>query len=96
MAVKILIKRHLPKGDVTRVTDLLKRLRSFTLAQPGYVYGETLSRLDDPGEYMVISTWRSAEDWNNWMRNPQRIAVQEEIDLLLGEKTEYAMYENVV
>ena len=96
MAVKVLIKRHVPESEVTKVTDLLKRLRSFTLAQPGYVYGETLSRLDDPDEYMVISTWRSAEDWNNWMKNPQRIAVQEEIDLLLGKPTEYAMYAHVV
>ena len=95
MAVKILIKRHVPKDDIAKLTDLLKRLRSFTLSQPGYVYGETLSRLDDPDEYLVISTWRSAEDWNNWMKNPQRIAVQEEIDLLLGEQTEYSMYTHV-
>jgi len=41
---------------------------------------------------MVIGTWRSLEDWNRWVNNPQRIEVQGEIDKLLGEETEYAVY----
>jgi heme-degrading monooxygenase HmoA len=43
---------------------------------------------------MVIGTWRSLEDWNNWVNNPLRIEVQAEIDRLLGEETEYAIYKN--
>jgi len=41
---------------------------------------------------MVISTWNSVEDWNNWVNNPKRTEVQAQIDRLLGEDTEYAMY----
>ena len=43
---------------------------------------------------MVISTWRSVEDWNNWVKNEKRIAIQGEIDRLLGQETEYAVYED--
>jgi heme-degrading monooxygenase HmoA len=42
---------------------------------------------------MVIGTWRSLDDWNAWLANPERIAVQTEIDQLLGKQTEYAVYE---
>jgi heme-degrading monooxygenase HmoA len=42
---------------------------------------------------MVISTWRSIEDWNDWVKNDKRIAIQEEIDDLLGVETEYEVYE---
>jgi heme-degrading monooxygenase HmoA len=41
---------------------------------------------------MVIGTWRSLDAWNRWLSNPQRIEVQAEIDRLLGEETEYAIY----
>ncbi|HBG96484.1 MAG TPA: antibiotic biosynthesis monooxygenase [Chromatiaceae bacterium] len=95
MSVRVFIKRHVPRNEAPKLTELLKRMRSFSLAQPGYVYGETLARHDQPEEYLVISTWRSIEDWNNWMNNPQRAEVQQEIDLLLGEETEYAVYEHV-
>jgi heme oxygenase (mycobilin-producing) len=93
MTVKILIKRRVPVEHVIELSDLLKKLRSLTLGQAGYIYGETLRRIDNNDECLVISTWRSVEDWNAWFNNEQRIRVQNEIDLLLGSKTEYAIYE---
>ena len=93
MSVKIFIKRIVPEGKVPELTVLLKRLRSVTLMQPGYISGQTLKRLDQPGDSMVISTWRSIEDWNDWVKNNKRIAIQKEIDDLLGSETEYEIYE---
>lgn len=93
MTVKIFIKRKVSPANVLDLTVLLKKLRSLTLNQSGYIYGETLKRVDKNDECMVISTWRSIEDWNAWLNNEERITIQREIDRLLGEKTEYAVYE---
>ncbi len=92
MTVKIFIKRKVLDNNVVELTLLLNKLRALALSQPGYLSGETLNRIDKKGECMVIGTWRSLEDWNCWVSNPQRIEVQAEIDGLLGEKTEYAVY----
>ena len=92
MTVKIFIKRKVRDNNVVELTLLLKKLRALALSQPGYLSGETLNRIDSKGECMVIGTWRSLEDWNSWVNNPQRIEVQSEIDRLLGEETEYAIY----
>jgi heme oxygenase (mycobilin-producing) len=93
MAVKIFITRKGIDKNIIELTVLLKKMRSLTLDQPGYIYGETLRRIDQPDECVVISTWRSREDWENWFNSPQRQSVQSEIDLLLGDTTEYAVYE---
>lgn len=93
MTVKIFIKRKVSPANVLDLTILLKKLRSLTLNQSGYIYGETLKRVDKSDECMVISTWRSIDDWNAWLNNEERMAIQREIDRLLGEKTEYAVYE---
>lgn len=93
MAVKIFITRKGIDKNIIELTVLLKKMRSLTLNQPGYIYGETLRRIDQPDECVVISTWRSREDWDNWFNSPQRQSVQSEIDLLLGDTTEYAVYE---
>ncbi|EKD39388.1 MAG: hypothetical protein ACD_75C00425G0002 [uncultured bacterium] len=92
MTVKIFIKRKVQDKNVVELTMLLKKLRSLTLEQPGYITGETLSRIDQKDECMVISTWRSVEDWNSWVNNPKRIEIQTQIDILLGQETDYAMY----
>ena len=93
MTVKIFIKRKVSPVHALDLTNLLKKLRSLTLSQAGYIYGETLKRVDQHDESLVISTWRSLEDWNAWVNNTERIAIQNEIDGLLGEKTEYSVYE---
>ena len=92
MAVKIFIKRTVKEENILELTTLLKRLRSLTLSQPGYISGETLRRLDKPDECMVISTWSSKEEWEAWVDNERRMAIHDEIDELLGSKTDYAIY----
>jgi len=94
MTVKIFIKRKLQESNAVELTLLLNKLRALALSQPGYVSGETFHRIDKKDECMVIGTWRSLEDWNNWVNDPLRIEVQAEIDRLLGEETEYAIYTN--
>lgn len=77
---------------MAELTVLLKKLRTLTLEQPGYISGETLARIDKKDECMVISTWRSVEDWNKWVNSPKRNEVQAEIDRILGQDTDYAIY----
>ena len=92
MTVKIVIKRIVPKNKESSLLPLIKALRIATTKQDGYISGETLQRIDKPGETVVVSTWASAEDWNRWVRNPERIQLQEKIDALLGKETEYKIY----
>ncbi len=94
MSVKILIKRSVSENNIIELTVLLKKLRSLTINQPGYISGETLRRVDGNDECMVISTWASKEAWGNWVNNEKRNTIQSEIDLLLGKETEYAVYED--
>lgn len=93
MTVKIFIKRKVSSDNILDLTVLLKKLRGLTLNQTGYIYGETLKRVDKEDECMVISTWRSLDDWNAWLNNQERISIQNEINLLLGQETDYAVYE---
>ena len=93
MAVKIFIKRKGVDQNIIELTVLLKKMRALTLNQPGYIFGETLRRIDQPDECMVISTWRSLADWTNWFEHEERKSIQREIDLLLGIETHYEVYE---
>ena len=92
MAIKIIIKRNVPKGKEAELLPLLVKLRSLATAQPGYISGETLRNVDDPEDYLVISTWQSVDDWNRWLSNKQRAEIQEKIDTLLGKETKYTTY----
>ena len=92
MAVKILIKRTIPRDRAKELIPLFRQIRSHAISQPGYISGETLKRLDKPGQFLIISTWQGSDDWEKWLNSQERKAIQDQIDTLLGEKTEYEIY----
>ncbi|MCX7816336.1 MAG: antibiotic biosynthesis monooxygenase [Syntrophales bacterium] len=92
MAVKVFIRRQIPQGKEKEVLDLVKELRKLAVNQPGYISGETLVSADDPNKFLVISTWRSIEDWKSWQASPERTAKQSKIDEVTGNVTEYEVY----
>ena len=92
MAVKVLIKRKVPKGKEAELVKLITQLRSLATMQPGYISGETLRNMDDREEYLVISLWQSADDWKLWESSKERARIQAEIDAVLGENTRYEVY----
>ncbi len=92
MAVKIIIKRHVPKHRETKILPLLIELRAKATAQPGYISGETLRNVDKAEEYVVISTWQSSDAWKAWQANPEREEITGRLKSLLDKETEYGAY----
>ena len=92
MAVKVLIKRKVTEDKAREMIPLFKRMRVQANNQPGYISGETLRSLDNPDEFLVISTWESSDDWKKWVNSADRKEVQDQIDALLGGKTEFEIF----
>ena len=92
MAVKIMIKRKIAKNTVNEALSLIMRLRTMAALEPGYISGETLRKMGDPEQYLVISVWQSADDWESWRHSKERSEIQDKIDALLGTETDYEIY----
>jgi heme-degrading monooxygenase HmoA len=97
MTVSIMIKRIVKDETMAlQLAPFIVQLRSRAASQPGFLTSQTFSCLDCEGEYLVISAWNTLEDWNKWMNSEERLAIQKNVDELLGEKTVYRFYEPVV
>ena len=92
MAVKIIIKRKVPKVKEAQVLPLLLDLRSKAIMQPGYISAETLVNVNDPEEYVVIGTWKSSDQWKAWEASKERREIQGRIEALSGGKTASEIY----
>jgi heme-degrading monooxygenase HmoA len=70
MAVRIIIDRKVKKGKEADFAKLLRELRSKAIPSRGYISGETLRSMDDPHNYIVLTTWQNIDDWNQ-EKNPK-------------------------
>jgi len=91
--IKVHIKRKVPSEKMEALRALINELRSLTMGQPGYIAGETLQRVDQPGESLVVAKWQSVNYWQHWEQSKARSEIQGKIDELLGEETQYEVYE---
>ncbi len=99
MTIRVLMTRRVPKltsgmdlALLPTLSEMLIELRAMADRQPGYISGETLRNVEDPHEYLVISTWKALESWKWWMANAERAELEGRIDALLGSSTVYKVF----
>ena len=93
MAIDVMIKRRVEQGrQAKELVPLILHLRALATYQPGYISGTTLTNLERPDECLVVSRWESKDDWNRWRQSKQRSEIEQKIEKLTGEKTEYNIY----
>jgi len=95
MPVKVIIKRKWKIEQPEELLPLLTEMRSQAQKQAGYISGETLRSLDDPGDFMVISEWETSDDWKKWSQSKERRDIQHKVDSLIGERSFYEIYETL-
>ena len=91
--IKIHIRRKVPEDKADDLKLLLNQLRAITMGTPGYIAGETFKRVDEPDESLVVTKWQSEFYWKQWLQSKERPEIQDKIDQLLEEKTQYEIYE---
>jgi len=91
--IRVHIKRNVPEEKKEALLVLINRLRAITMGVPGYISGETLKRVDKPGESLVVTKWQSLYYWNAWLQGTERAEIQQQIDMLLEDETRYEIYE---
>ena len=92
MAVRIIIDRKVKKGKESDFARMLRELRSKAIPSKGYISGETLRALDDPCNYIVISTWQNLEDWKTWEKQAERRKIHARIEKLMARPTKTKIY----
>ena len=99
MSIRVLMLRRVPKlandtnvALLPQLSGMLDELRDMAHRQPGYISGETLRNIEDPAEYLVISTWKVYEDWQRWFRNERRAELEGRVDALLCSSTVYKVF----
>jgi heme-degrading monooxygenase HmoA len=93
MAVKVLIQRRIKPGKEKELVEAVQELRTKAIRTPGYISGEILRAIEDPSLHLVISTWKSINDWNSWVNSSERKACQQKMDAILEEPTKITPYE---
>lgn len=77
--IRVLIERKLAEGAEEKLQEAMRHIRREAIHYPGYVSGESLRDVHDPHHFVILSTWRSREEWEMWKASDLRRQMEEEI-----------------
>jgi len=92
MLAKILIRRQFRTGHTREIVTLLNDMRSAAMSQPGYISGLTLMEPDNPNKMLVIGTWQTIEDWDQWKSKADRTRLESLLEVYQEGPTQYEAY----
>ena len=87
MQAKIVIERHVLPGSEARSLDILVEMRSLATRQTGYISGETLVDVSNHATMIVLSTWRSVQDWQRWAGHSDRRRLEDMLHPMMASST---------
>jgi heme-degrading monooxygenase HmoA len=68
VTIRVFIRYETVPGNESSLYQLLMENRTRLLRIKGYISGETLPALDAPSSFLIISTWKSIDEWNVWVQ----------------------------
>jgi heme-degrading monooxygenase HmoA len=92
MAIKAFIKRKIKREHLKAAYQLVTRARYEAMKQKGYISSETLTEIDAPETILVVSMWKSIENWKAWRNSATRAEIESEFEKLSVQPTEYATF----
>jgi heme-degrading monooxygenase HmoA len=93
--IRVVIERKLShEGDET-IQHAMRDLRREAIHQPGYVSGETLRDTANPNHFLILSTWRTREEWKTWADSSRRREIEDRIGQMLTEPERITVFELV-
>ena len=91
--IRVLIERLFAEGMHEELRRAEMEARQQAMQVPGYISGETLRDLDNPQRNVVISTWRSAGDWEAWQASEARKRILDILSPILVEPEKITVLE---
>jgi quinol monooxygenase YgiN len=92
MAIKVVVERNTKPGKESEMVPLLRQLRALVLNSPGFVSAEVWQSIEKSNKYLIVSTWKSLPEWQEWQKNKDRIAIVRQIEKLLEEPEKMRLY----
>jgi len=95
MDIKIIIFRRYSKEKLVELQPILDELYRLVFKFGGFVSGETLVNIEEPGEHMIISTWNSIDEWEAYHQAGKVKELCGMVDIIIGQHTSHKIFRGV-
>ncbi|WP_250658015.1 antibiotic biosynthesis monooxygenase family protein [Alkalimarinus coralli] len=91
--IRVIIERHIAHTLETTYELVAKRTLQKAVSADGFISGESLRNADDPNHRLILSNWRSVQDWYRWFQSEERKEMMNELNPILETEEKVTILE---
>ncbi|MFL0805928.1 MAG: antibiotic biosynthesis monooxygenase [Oceanobacter sp.] len=89
--IKVLIDRQIAEGMESTYEEAIKQTLSAIVSAQGYVSGASYKDCSDSNRRIIITNWRTLEDWQRWNHSLERKNVIASIQPILMREERFTI-----
>ncbi len=70
--IRVIIERHIAHTLETTYEQAAKNTLQQAVSADGFISGESLINANDANHRLILSNWRSVQDWHQWFQSEER------------------------
>lgn len=91
--IRVIIERHIAPTLEGPYEQIAKRTLQTAISAGGFISGESLKDCYDPNRRVILSTWRSVQDWQRWAASEERKNMMTEMSPILETEEKVNIFE---
>jgi len=85
--IRVIIERNIAESLESHYEKIAKNNLEKACKAPGFISGESMRGVNNINHRVVLCSWKSASDWQNWHQSPVRKGLMATLrPLLEGEE----------
>lgn len=91
--IRVIIERHIAHTLETTYETVAKNTLQKAVSADGFISGESLRNANDANHRLILSNWRSIQDWHRWYSSEQRKEMMNELNPILETEEKITILE---
>ncbi len=96
MPVTVLIKRKFKAEHIQDAHQMIVKVRALATVEPGYISGQTMVSRNDHCKLVIMSTWGSVKNWEDWQENDLRKDYARKMAMIMEGSEEHEVLQVVM
>ncbi|MCP5160537.1 MAG: antibiotic biosynthesis monooxygenase [Hahellaceae bacterium] len=91
--IRVIIERHIAPSLEGPYEEVSRRTLQQAVSAPGFISGESLKDFHNENTRVILSNWRSIQDWQRWHASDERKEMMAEMSPILETEEKITVLE---